>query len=135
MTVHGYTVQVARLAMPGPDQEAKEVGDDLFDLVDVSAGGIRFASDIDFDAGEDVVCHFELSGSLCFALPGRIVRGPETPSATAGKPSIAVEFVGLDETNRSQLLRWVYQEQVSRHRGESRLEEKTLEPKTRQPKR
>lgn len=135
VTVHGYTVQVVRLAMPGPDQEAKEVGDDLFDLVDVSAGGIRFASDIDFDAGEDVVCHFELSGSLCFALPGRIVRGPETPSATAGKPSIAVEFVGLDETNRSQLLRWVYQEQVSRHREESRLEEKARELKTRPPKR
>ena len=135
MTVHGYPVRVVRLAMPGPDQDAKEVVDDLFDLVDVSAGGIRFASDVDFGAGEDVVCHFELSGSLCFALPGRIVRGPETPSATAGKPSIAVEFTDLDETNRSQLLRWVYQEQVSRHREESRLEEKTLEPKTRQPKR
>jgi hypothetical protein len=136
VTADGCQVRVVRLAMPSAEEEEEDgVVDDVFDLVDVSAGGIRFASDADFGVGEDVVCHFELPGSLCFVLPGRIVRSPETPSATPGKPSTAVEFVGLDETNRSQLLRWVYREQVRRHREEARLEEKARERDARQSKR
>ena len=135
VTAHGCQVRVVRLSMPSPEGQDDEIADDVFDLVDVSAGGIRFASDTDFGAGEDVVCHFELPGSLCFVLPGRIVRAPDAPSATPGKPSTAVEFVGLDETNRSQLLRWVYREQVRRHREEARLEEKAREREARQSKR
>lgn len=124
VSAHGFQVRVVRLALPGPDEARNDLVDDVFDLIDVSAGGIRFASDTDFGAGEDVVCHFELPGSLCFVLPGRIARAPDAPPTTRGKPSIAVEFFGLDETNRSQLLRWIYREQVRRHREEARLEEK-----------
>lgn len=124
VSAHGCQVRVVRLAMPGPQEDPNDLLDDVFDLVDVSAGGIRFASDADFGVDEDVVCHFELPGSLCFVLPGRIVRAPDAPSTPRGKPSTAVEFVGLDETNRSQLLRWVYREQVRRHREEARNEEK-----------
>jgi hypothetical protein len=45
-------------------------------VVDISAGGIRFASNIEYDNDEDVICHFELPGSLCFVLPAQIVRVP-----------------------------------------------------------
>ena len=125
VSAHGFRVRVVRLALPGSEALDQDLVDDVFDLVDVSAGGIRFATEVDFAADEDVVCHFELPGSLCFVLPGRIVRGAEAPSTTPDKPSTAVEFVGLDETNRSQLLRWVYREQVRRHREEAWSEEKT----------
>lgn len=124
VSAHGYQVRVVRLVMPGPTESQDEPIDDVFDLLDVSAGGLRFASDDDFGVDEDVVCHFELPGSLCFVLPGRIVRAPDAPTTRRGKPSTAVEFSGLDETNRSQLLRWVYREQVRRHRDEARAEEK-----------
>lgn len=135
VTAPGSQVRVVRLATPGSEEGAPEFVDDVFDLVDVSAGGIRFSSETDFGLGEDVVCHFELPGSLCFVLPGEIVRAPDAPSGTPDKPSTAVEFVGLDETNRSQLLRWVYREQVRRHREEARLEEKIRKRETRHSRR
>ena len=62
---------------------------------------------------------YELTGALCFVLPGRIVRGLEQQATIGEKPSTAVEFTRLDELNRSQLLRWVYREQVRRHREDA----------------
>ena len=123
ISAHGLLVRVVRLAAP-TEPEDEIPGDDVHELIDVSAGGIRFAAEGGFDPGEEVICHFELPGSLCFVLPARIVRSPEAPSTVTDKPSVAVEFSGLDETNRSQLLRWVYREQVRRHRESARLEEK-----------
>jgi hypothetical protein len=133
ISTHGLQVRVVRLASDA--DPSSEAGGDLHDLVDVSAGGVRFAAEAGFEADEEVICHFELPGSLCFVLPARIVRSPDPTAATAanatpesgmaptGKPSVAVEFVGLDETNRSQLLRWVYREQVQRHRESARIEQ------------
>ena len=89
------------------------------ELLDISAGGIRCDCDADFEADEQVVCHFELPESLCFVLPGRIIRPPERPLDRTSKPGIAVAFTGLDEHTRSQLLRWIYREQVRRHRREA----------------
>lgn len=120
VSAHGFQVRVVRLSTAHPDEQDDVLVDDVFDLVDISAGGIRFECDAAFDADEDVICHFELPGSLCFVLPGRIVRPPERAEVALRKPTTAVEFVGLDETNRSQLLRWVYREQVRRHREEAR---------------
>ncbi|MEZ4290466.1 MAG: PilZ domain-containing protein [Myxococcota bacterium] len=91
----------------------------VHDLLDLSAGGIRFRADLDYEPDEEVVCHSEAPGSLCFVLPARVVRPPGEVLGRR-KPSVAVEFVGLDENNRSQLLRWVYREQVRRHRQEQR---------------
>lgn len=118
---HGLQVRVLRVSSEESidskdDGKTLEALDSVHDLVDISAGGIRFASDDDFEPEEEVVCHFELPGSLCFVLPARIVRPSEHRPIGSGKPSVAVEFVDLDENTRSQLLRWVYREQVKRHR-------------------
>lgn len=126
ITAHGLQVRVVRLDPPpvsdddrDADGEASESGA-VHPLVDVSAGGIRFATDVEYEPGEEVVCHFELPGSLCFVLPAEIVRSPESHPDDAGKSTVAVEFVGIDENTRSQLLRWVYREQVRRHREDQR---------------
>lgn len=122
---HGLQVRILRAtahSIEPVESEAKdktaESLDALHDLLDISAGGVRFAADNDFDfeSDEEVVCHFELPGSLCFALPARVVRPSQARSAAVAKGSVAVEFTGLDENTRSQLLRWVYREQVKRHR-------------------
>ena len=123
ISAHGLHVRVVRLAPPAPGESEIQPGDDVHELVDISAGGIRFASEIDYELDEDVICHFELPGSLCFVLPARIVRAPQPPSVEGHKANVGVEFSGLDETNRSQLLRWVYREQVRRHREEAREQE------------
>jgi len=123
ISAHGLLVRVVRLAGHTQDDEAAP-GDDVHALIDVSAGGIRFGTEEDFEVDEELICHFELPGSLCFVLPARIVRSPDAPRDPDEKPSVAVEFAGLDETNRSQLLRWVYREQVRRHRESARIEEK-----------
>ena len=123
ISAHGLLVRVVRLSSHSTDDDGAP-GDDVHELIDVSAGGIRFAADDGFDVDEEVICHFELPGSLCFVLPARIVRSPDAAPTPTDKPSVAVEFAGLDETNRSQLLRWVYREQVRRHRESARAEEK-----------
>lgn len=124
VSAHGFSVRVVRLALPDETGGRHDLVEDVFDLIDISAGGIRFRCNGDFETDEDVVCHFELPGSLCFVLPGRIVRPADGTAMERDKPSTAVEFVGLDETNRSQLLRWAYREQVRRHREEARRDER-----------
>jgi len=126
ISAHNLQVRIVRSSVGGESgaAEGDSPGDAMHQLVDISAGGIRFESNDDYEAGEDVVCHFELPGSLCFVLRARIVRSPEHLRAASSKPSVAVEFVGLDETHRSQLLRWVYREQVRRHRIRDREQEK-----------
>jgi c-di-GMP-binding flagellar brake protein YcgR len=122
---HGLQVRVLRptseLGREIDSEDDPEIAEPHYavhDLVDISAGGLRFASGDDYEPDEDeeVVCHFELPGSLCFVLPARIVFPSESRPTGSGKPSVAVEFVNLDENNRSQLLRWIYREQVQRHR-------------------
>ena len=120
---HGLQVRVLRVGGSStPDEDDRDPNeftgepDAVHDLIDISAGGIRFASDADYEPDEEVVCHFELPGSLCFVLPARIVRPSKQDPRKSEKPAVAVEFAGLDENNRSQLLRWVYREQVKRHR-------------------
>jgi c-di-GMP-binding flagellar brake protein YcgR len=125
MSAHGLTVRVVRPTHWATRIDAHDdPGCDLYDLLDVSAGGIRFASSEDFEAGEEVVCHFELPGSLCFVLPGYVVRPPETSGDQSDKDSVGVEFAELEEDDRSQLLRWVYRERVRAHRESHRHEQR-----------
>jgi len=90
------------------------------ELLDVSAGGLRFKSTDAFETDEIVVCHFQLPGTSGFALPARIVRGQEGASGRPPRPGTGVEFIGLEEQDRARLLRWIYREQVRRHRLEAR---------------
>ena len=133
ISAHGLPVRIVRLTPATPSDEipaGEGAEDTVHDLIDISAGGIRFESSGDFEPGEEVICHFELPGSLCFVLPAQIIRSPEQAVTISGKPSIAVEFVELDENNRSQLLRWVYREQVRRHRDAERMKTKAQDRST-----
>ncbi len=134
ITAHGLQVRLVRVedraAPPETDAEATDLPDDetaerdsVHALLDISAGGIRFEGGDEYEADEEVICHFELPGAPCFVLPARIVRGPAAITTHGRKPYVAAEFIGLDESSRSQLLRWVYREQVRRHREEARKEE------------
>jgi c-di-GMP-binding flagellar brake protein YcgR len=124
ISAHGLQVRVVRSESgyppitdrPDPGDDPRNTSDTVHDLLDVSAGGIRFQADGDWEPGDEMICHFELPGSLCFVLAARVARLPRPPNFRRNKPTVAVEFVGIDETTRSQLLRWVYREQVRRHK-------------------
>jgi len=100
-----------------PDPDSTEV-DTLperlsFEVLDVSAGGIRFESRSSFEVESELVCHFELPGQSCYVFPARVARC----APKAGSPEwneVALEFLGVDEGHRSELLRWIYQEQAKR---------------------
>ncbi len=124
ISVHGLQVRVVRSESGYPpisdghsaEDDPRQALDTVHDLLDVSAGGIRFQAEGDWEPGDEMICHFELPGSLCFVLAARVARLPRPPDFRPGKPTVAVEFAGIDETTRSQLLRWVYREQVRRHK-------------------
>jgi c-di-GMP-binding flagellar brake protein YcgR len=130
ISAHGLQVRVVRskpsaetAAPVGSDagtEAASPSSGEVYELLDISAGGIRFRSHDDFETDEEVVCHFELPGSACFVLPARVVRGSTPPPPGGRRRGVGVEFVGLDEQHRSELLRWVYREQVRRHRAGTR---------------
>ena len=134
ISAHGLQVRVVRLAHDGQNprplvsleqgavdfQSSDPDRDAIHELLDLSAGGIRFQSSAEYEPDEEVVVHFELPGSQCFVLPARVVRTPGGPSSHSGKRNVAVAFTGIDERTRSQLLGWVYRQQIRRHREESR---------------
>lgn len=138
ISAFGLQVRVVRVShpgsaprdpAPGPDADGRALPsadldrESVHELLDLSAGGIRFQATAEYEADEDLVVHFELPGSQCFVLPARVVRAPGVPSARIGKNAVAVAFSGIDEATRSQLLRWVYREQVRRHREEERAKQ------------
>lgn len=134
ISAHGLPVRVVRISEAqsdprSPADAAKSLDaipdpthDSIHELLDLSAGGMRFHSSTEYEPDEEVVVHFELPGAQCFVLPARVVRMPNQPSSRSGKRNVAVAFIGVDEPTRSQLLRWVYREQVRRHREEARHE-------------
>ncbi len=82
-------------------------------MLDVSAGGAAIKAEPRFELGEEVVCHFELPGECCFALPARVVR-VDAPRGGRQRGTVGVEFLDLDESHRAALLRWVFREQTKR---------------------
>jgi c-di-GMP-binding flagellar brake protein YcgR len=116
ISAHGRQARVVRRpAQTGAGDDAR--GELVHELLDLSAGGMRFRSSVDYADGEEVVVHLDLPGEDRFVLPARVVRNPNQAAPVAGRSNVAVAFIGLDERTRSQLLRWVYREQVRRHRA------------------
>ncbi len=134
ISAHGLKVRVVRKragrgdgrAAAEPLEPSGEIptgeadGEWVHELLDLSAGGIRFRSSTAYAPDEEVVVHLELPGPERFVLPARVVRYPGQAVRQDGKANVAVSFMGLDEATRSQLLRWVYREEVRRHREASR---------------
>jgi c-di-GMP-binding flagellar brake protein YcgR len=118
ISAHGLQVRVVRQRgrPAGTEGEADSPCEAVHELLDLSAGGIRIRSGTDYVSDEEVVVHLELPGAECFVLPARVVRNPNPAAPVAGRTNVAIAFIGLDEATRSQLLRWVYREQVRRHR-------------------
>jgi len=116
IAAHGMQVRVLH-ANPPEEESAAEA---VCELLDLSAGGLRFKSREAFETDEEIVCRLELSRETAFTLPARVVRGTFSPRPAGTPPGVAVEFTQLDEEDRSQILRWIYAEQVRRHRLEIR---------------
>ncbi len=131
ISTHGIEVRVVRSAPSASENPADkhsrrrdrrkpvaepEHSDEVLEMLDLSAGGLRFVSPGERQLEEQFVCHFELPGNSCYALPSRVVRAERTFEGYTGRRWVAVEFIGLDEGVRSDLLRWVFREQVRRHR-------------------
>ncbi len=81
-------------------------------LVDLSAGGLSAAGGAPLALGDTVQCQFELPGVGRFQLQGNVVR----LAKGSRRPVVAIQFEGLDYDQRADLMRWVFQEQLRRHR-------------------
>jgi hypothetical protein len=93
---------------------------EMVEMLDISAGGCRLVSASGLQLEDHVICHFELPGDSCYVLPCRVVRIEPKRQGYKGRRWVAVEFIGIQEPMRSELLRWVFREQVRRHRGQRR---------------
>ncbi|MCP5039435.1 MAG: hypothetical protein GY944_00310 [bacterium] len=121
ISTHGLQVDVhpsTTASVPDEDEDGnlQPNTSGRFAMLDVSAGGIRFESREPFPVDQQFVFHFELPGQACYVLPADVVRSVHRPGSTLWY-QVAVEFVGLDEAHRSQLLQWIYHEQARRHRS------------------
>ena len=87
------------------------------ELLDLSAGGLRFSSKDPFELEEQIRCRFELAAAGAFDLLARVVRVEWKTPGYVGRRWYAVEFCEIDHAQRSALLRWTFQEQLRRHRA------------------
>lgn len=108
LSTHGIEV---RSPVGGADTDASE----NFEMLDISAGGTCFETREVFDLDDEFVCNFELPGLCSYVLPARVVRVQPKPGSK-DRYRVAVEFLELAEEHRTELLRWIYQEQTRRHR-------------------
>jgi len=120
IAAHGMQVRIRHAQLPGPGPEEASTSEAVCELLDLSAGGLRFKSKAAFETDDEIVCHLELTAETAFILPARVVRGTFSPRPEGAPPGVAVEFTRLDEDDRSRILRWIYAEQVRRHRLETR---------------
>ncbi|MCG8589962.1 MAG: PilZ domain-containing protein [Proteobacteria bacterium] len=122
ISIHSLSVRVGRVsgAARGEGEVEADAPTDVptpsWPMLDLSAGGMRFEANDTFEPGEPIVCHFELPGEACFALPAQVVRVEAGRLQRTPRRRVAVRFEGVDESNKSALLRWVFREQVRRHR-------------------
>lgn len=86
------------------------------EMLDMSAGGFRFETGNKFEVDREFICHFELPGQSCYVLPARVVRVQRNPHHKK-LFWVGVEFRGIDEEHRSELIRWINREQIRRHRS------------------
>ena len=111
MRISTYGIQ---LEAEGPETApARAARPRRYAMENLSAGGARFRADDNFSKGQEMVCHFELPEEMPFALAARVVRLEHRPRGIL----VAVEFLHVTNEQRGELLRWIYREQVRRHRG------------------
>ncbi len=77
--------------------------------LDLSAGGMRLASDKDLEKGCIVFCSLVLEGKL-FSIKAKVVRS----NAVYNKEynyEIGIQFLGLNEKMRSEIIGYIFKEQ------------------------
>lgn len=120
ISTHGIEVEVKEPVRATKSQDAAadarppEDGKCCFEMLDISAGGLRFETAEPFEFDAEFVCHFELPGQSRYELPAKVVRS-QTKPGFSDRYRVAVEFVDHSEELRSKLLQWIYHEQVRRH--------------------
>lgn len=115
ISTHGIEVKLPDISGAALGEEPGEEREGHFEMLDVSAGGIQFETDDDFEIGQEFVCQFELSDSSRYEFHSRVVRSEKKPGY-ASRYRVAVEFLDLTEEHCAQLLRWIYQEQSRRRK-------------------
>jgi len=88
-------------------------------LLDLSVGGLRFASDALHATGDVLELELHLPRVGPVAARGEVLRVAGRRSEDAGARQYAVRFCGLEESTRVKIMTWVCAEQSRRFRAES----------------
>ncbi|MDR3208176.1 MAG: PilZ domain-containing protein [Oscillospiraceae bacterium] len=79
--------------------------------VDLSGGGVRFASNEKFNADALVECTLRLEESSEVTVDGQVVRVDEQISR-APAYRVSAKFVGIDERTRRKIIKYIYEQEV-----------------------
>ena len=91
-------------------------------LVDISGGGTRFVSDRKYESGELILFRFSLhekeegENEDEYSVIGRVVN--VTPMENnRGKFEVRVEFVNINEHDREEIIRYIFEEERKQRKG------------------
>jgi c-di-GMP-binding flagellar brake protein YcgR len=85
-------------------------------LADISAGGMLAETTTRLDCNTELDCRFKLpNSSELFVLPAQVVRLIAERGLEGALFKLGIQFLDLPEPVVSELLRWVFREQVRRN--------------------
>jgi len=124
IATHGIDLHVLRPNADGSEtplrarsRHAISRAEQILPMLDLSAGGVRFGSHGDIEESERLILHFELPENARYRLPAEVVRTQAADTARIARGWAAACFLEVGEDHRSSLLRWVFAEQIRRHRA------------------
>ena len=91
-----------------PDQELEF---QRAQTLDISGGGLLFATDRSFLPDDRLKIILELPPDQKIELVGRVARIVNNPSGAWRRFSVGVEFIQIGERDRDRIIRWVFERQ------------------------
>ncbi len=108
VSTHGVHVNLV------PVEPEKGESLDKLPMIDLSAGGMRVAERQGLDLEHVVLCEVELGGEPPLELLARVVRVETTDDSERRRRLVALEFLNVDDEQRSRLIAWVNRQQERR---------------------
>jgi c-di-GMP-binding flagellar brake protein YcgR len=92
-----------------PQPESQHLADIKCVTLDISAGGLRLASNVEIKKDDYIICEINIMDKI-LSINGRVVRSTAVYNEEY-EYEIGIQFIGLDEKTRLKLISFIFEEE------------------------